>query len=113
VQYAAKALTDVEKRYSQTEKEALAIVWACEKFDFFLYNKEFVLITDHKPLEVIFGPRSKPNARLERWVLRLQAFCYKIVYRPGKSNITDPLSRLLDLSVKEGADTFDCGELGA
>ena len=29
---------------------------------------------------------------MERWVLRLQA--YHFVYRPGKTNITDALSRL-------------------
>lgn len=92
---ANKSLTDVEKRYCQTEKEALALVWAVEHFHIYLYGKDvFELVTDHKPLEVIFGPRSKPCARIERWVLRLQAYNYKVVYRPGKSNIADPLSRL-------------------
>lgn len=63
--------------------------------DVCLYGKEiFELITDHKPLEVIFGRHSKPSARIERWVLRLQAYNYKVVYRPGKNNIADPLSRL-------------------
>ena len=28
----ARSLTDVERRYSQTEKEALALVWACDQF---------------------------------------------------------------------------------
>jgi hypothetical protein len=69
VKYISKALTEVEKRYSQTEKEALAIVWACEKLHLYLYGREFYLITDHQPLEIIYGPRSRPSARIERWVL--------------------------------------------
>lgn len=58
ISYASKSLPDVEKRYAQTEKEALALVWALERFHFYLFGRTFDLITDHKPLEVIFGPRS-------------------------------------------------------
>lgn len=95
IAFGHKSLSNVEKRYCQTEKEALALVWAVEHFNMYLYGlKEFELITDHKPLEVIFGPRSKPCARIERWVLRLQAYNYKVVYCPGKNNIADSLSRL-------------------
>lgn len=94
ISYASKSLSDVEKRYAQTEKEALALVWATERFHYYLYGREQELITDHKPLEVIFGSKSKPCARIERWVLRLQSYKYKVIYRPGKSNIADPISRL-------------------
>lgn len=94
IAYANKSLSDVEKRYAQTEKEALALVWATERFHFYLYGRPFELITDHKPLETIFGARSKPCARIERWVIRLQAYMGRVIYRPGKSNIADPLSRL-------------------
>ena len=48
---------------------------------------------DHRPLEVIFGPHSRPCARIERWVLRLQSYNFKVIYKPGPSNIADPLSR--------------------
>lgn len=94
VSYGNRTLTDCERRYSQTEKEALALVWAVEHFNVFLFGKEFDLVTDHKPLEVLFGAKSKPCARIERWVLRLQAYRYNIKYKPGKTNIADPLSRL-------------------
>ena len=53
--YASRALTSVEKRYSQTEKEALSIVWAIEHFHLYLFGHEFTLITKHKPLETIYG----------------------------------------------------------
>jgi hypothetical protein len=59
-----------------------------------LYGKHFYLVTDHRPLEVIFSPQSKPCIRIERWVLRLQSYDYEVIYRPGKTNIADPFSRL-------------------
>ena len=94
ISYASKSLSDVEKRYSQTEKEALGIVWACERFHVYLYEIEFELYTDHKPLETIYSSRSRPCARIERWILRLQPYKFKVKYLPGGQNIVDPLSRL-------------------
>ena len=94
VAYASRALTDVEKRYSQTEKEALAIIWGVEHFHLYLYGHDFVLVTDHKPLEVIYGNRnSKTSARIERWVLRLQPYTFTVQYKSGKNNPADYLSR--------------------
>ena len=94
ISYASKSPSDVEKRYSQTEKEALAIVWACERFHVYLYGIEFELYTDHKPLETIYSSRSRPCARIERWILRLQPYKFKVKYLPGGQNIADPLSHL-------------------
>jgi hypothetical protein len=39
-------LLDIERRYSQVEREALAVVLACERFRYFLIGSEFNLITD-------------------------------------------------------------------
>lgn len=73
IAYASRALTDVEKRYSQTKREALSIVWACEHFRLYLYGHYFTLLSDHQALEIIFNnPKSKPPARILRWQLRLQ-----------------------------------------
>ena len=95
IAYASRSLTDVERRYSQTEKEALALVWACERFHQYVYGIEFVLETDHRPLQFIYSKRSKPSARIERWVLRLQSYRFTVEYKPGPQNIADPLSRLM------------------
>ena len=67
----------------------------------YLTGHEFCLVTDHKPLELIFNnAKSKPPARIERWALRLQAYNYKIIYRPGKNNPADYLSRHPELTCK-------------
>lgn len=92
--FASKALTDTERRYCQTEKEALAIVWGVERFQYYLLGKSFDIFTDCKALSFLFSKRSKPCSRIERWVLRLQAFDYRIVFMSGKHNVADALSRL-------------------
>jgi len=66
ISFASRGLTEVEKRYSQTEKESLSLTWAVEKFYCFLAGLEFELITDLKPLETIFKPSSKPPARIKK-----------------------------------------------
>ena len=95
ISYASRSLSDTEKRYSQTEKEALGVVWSCERFHIYLYGIDFIIASDHKHLEVIYSTRSKPSARIERWVLRLQSYNFKVIHESGKSNIADPLSRLI------------------
>ncbi|KAL7301787.1 hypothetical protein TKK_0005775 [Trichogramma kaykai] len=104
ISFASKSLSDVERRYSQTEKESLTLVWAVERFYLYLAGLRFELETDHKPLEAIFRPTSKPPARIERWLLRLQAFDFKVIYRPGKCNIADPLSRLCKIQEEKSFD---------
>ncbi|XP_061193203.1 uncharacterized protein K02A2.6-like [Saccostrea echinata] len=93
VAYASRSLSPTESRYSQTEREALGIVWACEHFDMYLRGAPyFRVVTDHKPLESIWK-RAKPPLRIERWGLRLQPYKMTIVYRPGKDNPADYMSR--------------------
>ena len=107
VSYASRSLTDVERRYSQTEKEALALVWACERFNMYVSGQSCELETDHKPLERIYSRTSKPCARIERWVLRLQGYYFKVVYRPGKTNVADALSRLNSLNQVDHGEEYD------
>jgi hypothetical protein len=94
VRYDSRTLSDVESRYSQVEKEALAVVWACEKLHLYLVGCEFDIVTDNKAVELIFGnPDSKPKARIERWCLRLLPYSFVVKHRPGDGNIADYLSR--------------------
>ena len=93
VAYASRTLSSVERRYSQTEREALAVVWGCERFHLYLYRKDFVLCSDHKPLEMIYSAKGKPPPRIERWALRLQQYSFVVKHIPGDGNPADLLSR--------------------
>ncbi|XP_055714231.1 uncharacterized protein K02A2.6-like [Phlebotomus papatasi] len=107
IAYASKSLSKTEQRYCQTEREALALVWAVEKFSIYLIGREFELETDHKPLEIIFKPQSRPCARIERWVLRLQSFRFRVIYKKGSLNVADSLSRLATSKIQETFDVED------
>ena len=54
VVYASKALNPTEKRYSQTERDSLAVLWVLQKFHYYIYDREFTVITDHQPLAKLF-----------------------------------------------------------
>lgn len=93
IQYISRKLFPREKRYSTIEKEALAIKWALDTLKYYLIGKEFVLETDHRALQWIHKMKDT-NARITRWYLSLQPFCFKIQYKPGHTNvIADFLSR--------------------
>ena len=107
IAYASRTLSHIERKYSQTEKEALALVWSCERFHVYLYGADFDLLTDHKALEFIFSPRLKPSTRIERWMLRLRPYRYKVIHIAGSENIADSLSRLFNENVIENAENDD------
>ena len=96
IEYASRALTAPETKYSTIEKECLAIVWAIRKFRHYLLVARFTLRTDHKPLEWLdSAKRSRSHSqRLERWSLKLRAYEFDIAYQPGTQNqVADALSQ--------------------
>ena len=96
VAYASRALSLTEQSYAQIEKECMAIVFACEKFDQYLNGRNQINVeTDHKPLIPIFKkPLLSAPKRLQRMLLRLQKYSLSVKYCPGKQIfIADMLSR--------------------
>lgn len=99
VAFASRALTPTEQRYSVGEREALACVWATERWHLFLYGRHFTLRTDHQALTTLLsasGSGHKP-LRLHRWGERLRQYDYQLKFTPGRDNVVaDLLSRSID-----------------
>ena len=57
VAFASRTLTSSEKNYSQVEKEALSLIFGVRHFHAYLYGRSFTIVTDHKPLTSILGPK--------------------------------------------------------
>ena len=95
VHFISRALTKPEKNYSQTEKDALAVIWAKNRFRLYLLGApKFKIITAHKPLVAMFNKTTiKLPPRIEKWAMEMQDVDYKLIYEPGK-NETDPLDFL-------------------
>ena len=99
IAFASRTLSACEKNYSQVEKEALSLIFGIRKFHKYVYGRHFTLMTDHRPLTALFGPKSgvPPLAagRLQRWALLLSSYDYAIEFRPTKAHANaDGLSRL-------------------
>ena len=56
-----RSLSEVEQRYAQNEKEALAFTWACERLSDYLIVIKFHIQTNHKPLVPLFSCKSFDN----------------------------------------------------
>jgi len=73
----SRQLKGAEQRYSATKLEALAVAATIEHFNYYLYEKQFVVYTDHKPLL---------SPRLKRFAFKLQHWMIQIEYLTGDSN---------------------------
>lgn len=84
----SRRLSDAEKGYAQTQKEALAVFWCTRRLHKFLFGKRFTVVTDHQSLVRIFNPTSSlsktTSQMLQRWAIHLSNYDYTIEHRSGK-----------------------------
>ena len=81
-------------RYTTTEKEGLAVVWAAAHFRPYIHGVPTVVVTDHAALTWILS-RGDPPARIAHWVMDLSQYDLTYVHRKGAhNNVADALSRL-------------------
>ncbi len=77
-----------------------AIIYSTSKLRHYLLDAEFTVFTDHKPLKHLFTSEMK-NARVQRWVIKLDEYNCQIEYISGKSNVTPDLLSTLPASTTE------------
>ena len=99
IAFASRSLAPAEKKYSQLEKEGLAVIFGVKRFHQYLFGRNFTIYSDHKPLHHLFRETNAipamASARIQRWALTLGAYNYSIMYKAGKLNANaDLLSRL-------------------
>ena len=93
VAFASRKLQPRETHYSTIERECIAIVWGVTKFQEYVYGTEFLLETDHEPLQYLRRAKFQ-NGRLMRWALALQPYRFLLPAIRGRDNFgADCLSR--------------------
>uniref|UniRef100_A0A6G1SP10 RNA-directed DNA polymerase n=2 Tax=Aceria tosichella TaxID=561515 RepID=A0A6G1SP10_9ACAR len=103
VSYTSRTLSKSERNYATTHKECLAMVHAVKQWRYYLYGKQFIVITDHHALCWLMKTKDH-NGQLARWSLILQEFTFTIQYESGKlHDDADCLSRN-PMPTEDGAD---------
>ena len=93
VAYCSRQLNSAESKYSVTELELLAFLFAVKQFRCYLYGRKFVVHTDHRALKWLINLQD-PSSRLTRWAIKLSEYDYVVEHRPGtKMRHADALSR--------------------
>ena len=99
VMYLSRALTETEQRYSNIERELLAIVFALKRLNHYTFGRTITVQSDHEPLQSIWKKSIvSASPRLQRLLLRLAHYDLNIEFPQGKENmIADALSRVCPL----------------
>ncbi|GFU85682.1 retrovirus-related Pol polyprotein from transposon 297 [Trichonephila clavipes] len=82
-EFASRLLNPAERNYSTTEREALAVVWALNKFRGYIDGISLTVASDPQTLRWLMKLKS-PTGRLACWALQLQSFNLNMEYIPRK-----------------------------
>ena len=93
VAFESRGMSPAECNYHIGEQELLAVVHAMRTWRCYLEGVRSTVVTDHNPITYL---QTQPvlSRRQARWSEYLQMYDFKWLYRPGRCNVADPLSRL-------------------
>ena len=106
ISFASRKLSLVERNYTTTKREGLAMVYALQKFKHYLLGSHFEIFTNHSALKYLVN---KPvlGGKICRWLLLFQEYEFEIIMKPSRLNVgPDHLSRLE--SSEEPISSEDC-----
>jgi hypothetical protein len=94
VAYYSKTMVDAELNYPIHDKEMLAIVSGFKHWRVHLEGipETIQVVSDHKALEYFMTTKAL-TARQARWAETLSQFRFRIMYKPGRTNRADALTR--------------------
>eukprot|EP00873_Tetraselmis_striata_P040267 jgi/Tetstr1/460531/TSEL_005789.t1 len=93
VEFASRTCQGAELNYASYEGECLAMLYGMDKFRYYLFGRQFVVVTDHRPLEWLMNT-AQLRGKLARWAMRLSEYDFVVRYRKGVHHVkADCLSR--------------------
>jgi len=106
IEYASCSLNDTQRRYSQIEKEMMAVKFGLERFHQYVYGQPVTVETDHKPLlGIVRKSLNEISPRLQSMRMKIDRYDYKLIHRPGRELVVaDTLSRA-PLALKASSST--------
>jgi transposase InsO family protein len=105
IYFLSKSLDDCQRKYTVTEKELYAIIYALEKFRPYIYGRQFTIHTDHRALLWLCGKKDV-TGRLARWSLKISEYAQSVRFIQGRHNkVADALSRAPFQREKEGINS--------
>jgi hypothetical protein len=87
-------LNSAKRNYTTTEREALAMVYALNKYRHYLLGNKFVFYVDHMALVNLVN-KPQASGRIARWLLLFLEYDFTIVHKPSKLHgMANALSQL-------------------
>ena len=103
IAYGSQTFIDFEKCYANIERELLAVACGIKKFIYYIFGRNTVILSDHKPLSsIILKDLINTPPRLKRMLIRLQKYVTTVYCKGSEIVFVDPLSRNMNTKSESG-----------